>query len=73
LIVSAKVLAESTSAMRVTIYLAVALELSILVAAPMSEARYGLFILIAGQVATLVACLDAWFRRSDAVHSAAGI
>lgn len=73
LVVSVKVLGEPTSAMRVTIYLAVALELSILVAAPMSEARYGLFILIAGQVAALVTCFEMWFRRSDAVPSAAGV
>jgi hypothetical protein len=73
LIASSRALGAQGPALRVTILIALALELSILVAAPMSEARYGLFILIAGQVATLVTCFEIWFRRSHAVHNAAGI
>ena len=72
LVVSAKALGNAAPALRLTIVLAVALELTILVAAPMSEARYGLFILITGQVAALVACLEIWFRRPDAAHSTSG-
>ena len=67
LIASAKALGEQGRALRPTIFLAVALELGILVAAPMSEARYGLFILITGQVAALIACVEI-YRRRDA-HS----
>ena len=66
LMASARVLRASGPALRVTILLAVALELTILVAAPMSEVRYGLFILIAGQVATLVTCFEIWFNRPHA-------
>ena len=48
---------------------AVAVELGILVAAPMSERRYGLFMLIAGQVATLIALVEVRRRGLDAVSA----
>jgi hypothetical protein len=46
-----------------TILFALVLELEILIAAPMSEGRYGLLILITGQVATLFALFDRWVGR----------
>lgn len=71
LVVSARILGEKARGLRPTIFLAVALELGILVAAPMSEARYGLFILITGQVATLLALFEGGRRKVD-VDSAPG-
>lgn len=62
LVVSAKVLGDRGRALYPTILFAVALELGILVAAPMSEARYGLFILITGQIATLTALFEVYHR-----------
>src|SRR5207245_8513014 len=61
--------AESKRVLWPTLLLAVALEVGILVAAPMSEGRYGLFILITGQVSTLIACFEFCTRRFEARHA----
>jgi hypothetical protein len=63
LVVSAHARGERGRALRPTIYLAAALELGILLAAPMSEGRYGLFILITGQLTALFVCVEASRRR----------
>jgi hypothetical protein len=66
LLLSAKALGARGRALRLTIYFAVALEISVLVAAPMSEGRYGLFILITGQVAALTALFEVYRGRLGA-------
>ena len=72
LVLSARVLGARGRALRLTIYFAVALEISILVAAPMSEGRYGLFILITGQVAALTVLFEVYRGRLGG-HTAPGI
>jgi len=72
LVLSAKALGARGRALRLTIYFAVALEISVLVAAPMSEGRYGLFILITGQVAALTALFELYRGRLGG-HSALGV
>ena len=72
LVLSAKALGARGRALRLTIYFAVALEISVLVAAPMSEGRYGLFILITGQVAALTALFEGYRGRLGS-HSALGV
>jgi hypothetical protein len=72
LVVSAKALGARGRALRLTIYLAVALEIGVLVAAPMSEGRYGLFILITGQVAALTTLFEV-YRGCLGAHSAPGL
>ena len=72
LVLSAKALGARGRTLRLTIYFAVALEISVLVAAPMSEGRYGLFILITGQVAALTAVFEV-FRGRLGGHSAPGV
>jgi hypothetical protein len=71
LALSAKALGARGRALRLTIYFAVALEIGVLVAAPMSEGRYGLFILITGQVAALTVAFEV-FRGRLGGHSAPG-
>ena len=71
LALSAKALGARGRALRLTIYFAVALEITVLVAAPMSEGRYGLFILITGQVAALTALFEVYRGRLGG-HSAPG-
>jgi hypothetical protein len=68
---SAKALGARGRALRLTIFFAIALEISVLVAAPMSEGRYGLFILITGQVAALTAVFEVYRGRLGG-HSAPG-
>ncbi len=55
-----------------TVMLAVALNLGLLVAAPISEGRYGLFILICGQAAALHQCVIAYSRMSMPTAYASG-
>jgi hypothetical protein len=62
LLLSARALGDRGRAMFPTIFMAIALELGILVAAPMSEGRYGLFILIVGQIAALTVLFDYGFK-----------
>jgi hypothetical protein len=71
LVLSAKALGARGRALRLTIYFAVALEIGVLVAAPMSEGRYGLFILITGQVAALTVAFEVYRGRLGG-HSAPG-
>jgi len=53
-----------------TIVVCIALEAGLLATAPISEGRYGLLILIAGQLAALHLLLERWHRRPRAFVSA---
>jgi hypothetical protein len=72
LVLSAKALGARGRGLRLTIYFAVALEIGVLVAAPMSEGRYGLFILITGQAAALTALFEVYRGRLGG-HSEPGL
>ena len=49
--------------LRATLSVAVALDVILVAVAPMSEARYGLFILICGQTAALIGAARLWISR----------
>jgi hypothetical protein len=63
LVLAAVKLVDARHSLRPAILMAISLEVGILAAAPMSEGRYGLFILICGQLAALVMLLEAVMGR----------